>query len=126
MHSPRPSTRPWSLRERLSECDIANLITAYRDGAASLPRHCPRRERSRASNVSYTPPVSAAELTHSKRYENNAEGGRIRSRFCPGALRPLSDMRVRRGECGLVMPVEVDLPGAVRHWAPCRGPREWW
>src|SRR4051794_21252104 len=37
--TPRPSAqRPWSLRERLDESDIANLITAYRDGvtAASL------------------------------------------------------------------------------------------
>ena len=32
----RPSTkRPWSLRERLDERDIANLITAYRDGATA-------------------------------------------------------------------------------------------
>jgi hypothetical protein len=32
----RPSTkRPWSLRERLDERDIAELITAYRDGATA-------------------------------------------------------------------------------------------
>jgi hypothetical protein len=32
----RPSTkRPWSLRERLDERDIAELITAYRDGATT-------------------------------------------------------------------------------------------
>ena len=32
----RPSTtRPWSLREHLDECDIAKLITAYRDGATA-------------------------------------------------------------------------------------------
>jgi 2,4-dienoyl-CoA reductase-like NADH-dependent reductase (Old Yellow Enzyme family) len=31
-----PSTkRPWSLRERLDEHDIAELITAYRDGATA-------------------------------------------------------------------------------------------
>ncbi|PZS28300.1 MAG: hypothetical protein DLM61_15145 [Pseudonocardiales bacterium] len=37
--APRPSAkRPWSLRDRLDERDIANLITAYRQGstAASL------------------------------------------------------------------------------------------
>lgn len=37
--APEPSAqRPWSLRERLNEHNIANLITAYRDGvtAASL------------------------------------------------------------------------------------------
>jgi hypothetical protein len=27
--------RPWSLRERLDERDIADLITAYRDGATA-------------------------------------------------------------------------------------------
>ena len=32
----RPSAkRPWSLRECLDERDIANLITAYRDGATA-------------------------------------------------------------------------------------------
>jgi hypothetical protein len=37
--TPRPiATRPWSLRDRLTERDITELITAYRDGvtAASL------------------------------------------------------------------------------------------
>ena len=34
--TPRPSAkRPWSLRERLDERDIADLITAYRDGATA-------------------------------------------------------------------------------------------
>jgi 2,4-dienoyl-CoA reductase-like NADH-dependent reductase (Old Yellow Enzyme family) len=34
--TPRPSAqRPWSLRERLDESDIAELITAYRDGATA-------------------------------------------------------------------------------------------
>jgi hypothetical protein len=33
---PRPSAkRPWSLRERLDERDIAELITAYRQGATA-------------------------------------------------------------------------------------------
>ena len=32
----RPSTQcPWSLRERLDEREIAELITAYRDGATA-------------------------------------------------------------------------------------------
>ncbi|MGH3806354.1 MAG: hypothetical protein ACRDRU_06915 [Pseudonocardiaceae bacterium] len=32
----RPSTkRPWSLRDRLDERDIAGLITTYRDGATA-------------------------------------------------------------------------------------------
>ena len=32
----KPSAqRPWSLRERLTERDIAELITAYRDGATA-------------------------------------------------------------------------------------------
>ncbi len=36
MRAGRPSTkRPWSLREHLDECDIAKLITAYRDGATA-------------------------------------------------------------------------------------------
>jgi hypothetical protein len=34
--TPRPTaTCPWSLRERLTERDIAELITAYRDGATA-------------------------------------------------------------------------------------------
>jgi hypothetical protein len=34
--TPRPTaTRPWSLRDRLTERDIAELITAYRDGATA-------------------------------------------------------------------------------------------
>jgi hypothetical protein len=34
--TPRPSAkRPWSLRDRLDERDIAELITAYRDGATA-------------------------------------------------------------------------------------------
>jgi 2,4-dienoyl-CoA reductase-like NADH-dependent reductase (Old Yellow Enzyme family) len=34
--APKPSAqRPWSLRERLDERDIASLITAYRDGATA-------------------------------------------------------------------------------------------
>jgi hypothetical protein len=39
VRTPRPTaTRPWSLRDRLTERDIAKLITAYREGttAASL------------------------------------------------------------------------------------------
>jgi len=48
MCAPRPSTkRPWSLRDRLDEHDIADLITAYRQGATaavhglSLKRQAP-------------------------------------------------------------------------------------
>jgi transposase len=34
--APRPSAkRPWSLRDRLDERDIAELITAYREGATA-------------------------------------------------------------------------------------------
>jgi hypothetical protein len=34
--TPRPTaTRPWSLRDRLTERTIAELITAYRDGATA-------------------------------------------------------------------------------------------
>jgi hypothetical protein len=34
--APRPSAkRPWRLRERLNERDIADLIIAYRDGATA-------------------------------------------------------------------------------------------
>jgi hypothetical protein len=34
--TPRPTaTRPWSLRDRLTERDIADLIIAYRDGATA-------------------------------------------------------------------------------------------
>jgi hypothetical protein len=34
--TPRPTaTRPWSLRDRLTERDITELITAYRDGATA-------------------------------------------------------------------------------------------
>ena len=36
VRAPKPSAkRPWSLRERLDEQDIAELITAYRDGATA-------------------------------------------------------------------------------------------
>ncbi len=36
VRAPRPSTkRPWNLRDRLHERDIAELITAYRDGATA-------------------------------------------------------------------------------------------
>jgi hypothetical protein len=31
------ATRPWSLRDRLTERDIAELITAYSDGATPPP-----------------------------------------------------------------------------------------
>ena len=35
-HTARPSAkRPWSLRERLNEREIADLITGYRDGATA-------------------------------------------------------------------------------------------
>ncbi len=38
--APEPSARrPWRLRDRFTEGDIADLITAYRD--ASLARPCP-------------------------------------------------------------------------------------
>ena len=30
--------RPWSLRDRLDERDIADLITAYREGATAAAR----------------------------------------------------------------------------------------
>jgi hypothetical protein len=34
--APRPSAkRPWSLHNRLDECGIADLITAYREGATA-------------------------------------------------------------------------------------------
>ena len=34
--TPRPSAqRPWSLRERLDERDVADMITAYREGATA-------------------------------------------------------------------------------------------
>ena len=36
VHTPKASAKPpWSLRERLGEREIADLITAYRDGAAA-------------------------------------------------------------------------------------------
>jgi hypothetical protein len=36
VRAPRPNAkRPWSLRDRLDEHDIAELITAYRDGATA-------------------------------------------------------------------------------------------
>src|SRR4051794_16620336 len=36
VRAPKPSAkRPWSLRDRLDERDIADLITAYRDGATA-------------------------------------------------------------------------------------------
>jgi transposase len=36
VRAPRPSAkRPWSLRDRLDERDIAELITAYREGATA-------------------------------------------------------------------------------------------
>jgi hypothetical protein len=36
VRAPRPSAkRPWSLRDRIDECEMAKLITAYRDGATA-------------------------------------------------------------------------------------------
>lgn len=36
VNDPRPSAkRPWSLRDRLNERDITDLITAYREGATA-------------------------------------------------------------------------------------------
>ena len=36
VRAPRPSAkRPWSLRDRLDERDIADLITTYREGATA-------------------------------------------------------------------------------------------
>ena len=61
----RPTaTRPWSLRDRLTERDIARLITAYREGtaAASLATDYTLSLRSvkrllRTAGVRRTPPI---------------------------------------------------------------------
>jgi hypothetical protein len=75
MRIPRPSAqRPWSY-ERLSERDLANLVTAYRDGAAAASLATAHGVSLKASNAYYThrryPPRN---LTHSTRYESNAGG----------------------------------------------------
>jgi hypothetical protein len=110
VRAPRASAkRPWSLRERLSERDIANLITAYRDGAtaASLAtahgvslRSVKRLLRRRC------PP----DLTHATSYKKQRRPQRIGSRFGPGFHHPLSSM------CGrLVRVLGIDLvPELVR------------
>jgi hypothetical protein len=50
----RPSTkRPWSLRERLDERDIAELITTYRDGATTASLATTHR----VNLTSVTPPT---------------------------------------------------------------------
>ena len=52
----RPSTkRPWSLRERLDERDITELITAYRDGATSASLATTHRVSLTSVNASYAP-----------------------------------------------------------------------
>ena len=51
---------PWSLHERLDERDIAELITAYRNGATAASLATTHSVASAASNASYAPPVSAA------------------------------------------------------------------
>jgi hypothetical protein len=66
--TPRPTaTRPWSLRERLTERDIAELINAYRDGttAASLAAAYALSLKSvkrllRTAGVRRTPPTQRA------------------------------------------------------------------
>jgi hypothetical protein len=69
--TPRPTaTRPWSLRDRLTERGITELITAYRDGAtaASLVADYALSLKSvrrllRTAGVRRTPPTRRAMKT---------------------------------------------------------------
>jgi hypothetical protein len=58
--TPEPSARrPWRLRDRLNECDITDLITAYREGATAASLATDHGLSPRVSNASCTSPVSA-------------------------------------------------------------------
>ena len=68
MRAPRPSAkRPWSLRERLDERELAELSTAYRNGAtaASLATtHSVSLTRvKRLLRVHRAPPTRGSEKT---------------------------------------------------------------
>jgi hypothetical protein len=71
VRTPRPTaTRPWSLRDRLTERDIAKLITAYREDttAASLAADYALSLSSvkrllRTAGVRRTPPIRRAAKT---------------------------------------------------------------
>jgi hypothetical protein len=61
MRAPKPSTKPpWSLRERLDEREIAELITAYRNGATTAFLATAHGVSLSSVNASYAPLVSAA------------------------------------------------------------------
>ena len=74
MCAPRPSAkRPWSLRDRLEERDITNLIAAYREGVTatslatahglSLTSVKPLLRIASAHRTSPTPPATKATPT---------------------------------------------------------------
>jgi hypothetical protein len=96
----RPSTkRPWRLRDRLDERDIAELITAYRDGAtaASLAttHGLSLKSVKRLLHTRYPP-----DATHSTIYEGNACRDVFLARPCPGAFtaRSAADVRACRSQ----------------------------
>jgi hypothetical protein len=60
MPTPRPSAqRPWNLRERLDEHDIADLITAYHNGTTATSLAITHGVSLKVSSASCTPLVSA-------------------------------------------------------------------
>jgi hypothetical protein len=73
VRAPRPSAkRPGSLRNRLDECDIADLITAYREGATAAPLAAAHdlslKSVQRLLRISPCP----TDITHSTSYESYA------------------------------------------------------
>jgi hypothetical protein len=118
MPSPRPSTqRPWSLRERLSEHYIANLVTAYRDGAtaASLATVHGVSLKS-VKRVLHTAGIRRrAHPLETLRKQRRRR--RIRSRFCPGVLRPLIGYLLTGGT-GVCMGDPSEGPAVTPHPGP--------
>jgi hypothetical protein len=86
--APRPSAkRPWSLRERLDEHDIAELITAYRDSAtaASLAASLAATHGVSFQSVSasYTPPRYPPNTTHPTIHDDHTDRHGSIARSCP-------------------------------------------
>jgi hypothetical protein len=92
---PRPSAKhPWSLRDRLDERDITDLINAYREGSTApflaAAHHLSLTSVKRPpAHRRYPPDLPLAGLRRQRRPR------RIRSLLMPGVHRTHSGMRVR-------------------------------
>jgi hypothetical protein len=84
--APEPSARrPWRLRDRLTEGDIADLITAYRDGATATSIAAAHGLSSKVSNAYRTSPVSAGRHPLDE-LEDNADRDASLARPCPALI----------------------------------------